>query len=50
MDERLQQLVTEAQRHAPQMQKWQYALTRLVDEMARSRPIKHYQDNIPYYQ
>ena len=33
MDERLQQLVTEAQRHVTQTQEWQSALTLLVDEI-----------------
>jgi hypothetical protein len=35
MDERLQQLVTEAQQYAPQSQEWQSALMRLVDEILR---------------
>ncbi len=39
MDERLEQLVTEAQRHAPQTEGRQLALTKLVDEMLRARKI-----------
>ncbi|MBD2047765.1 hypothetical protein H6F78_19605 [Coleofasciculus sp. FACHB-64] len=33
MDERLEKLVTEAQRHAPQSEERQLALTQLVDEI-----------------
>ncbi len=39
MDERLERLVTEAQRHAPQTKGWQLALNQLVDEILRSRKI-----------
>lgn len=39
MDERLEKLVTEAQRHAPQSEERQLALTQLVDEILRSRKI-----------
>lgn len=39
MDEQLAQLATEAQWYAPQTEERQFALTRLVDEMLRSRQI-----------
>lgn len=39
MDERLEQLVTEVQRYAPQSKERQLALIRLVDEILRSRKI-----------
>ncbi len=39
MDERLEQLVTQAQRHASQTEGWKLALTQLVDEILRSRKI-----------
>lgn len=39
MDERLEQLVTLAQRHTPQTEGWQLALTQLVNEILRSRKI-----------
>ena len=39
MDERLEQLVTEAQRHTPQTEGRQLALNQLVDEILRSRKI-----------
>ena len=35
MDERLEQLVTEAQQYAPQTEEWHLALTQLVDEILR---------------
>jgi DNA-directed RNA polymerase specialized sigma24 family protein len=39
MDERLEQLVTEVQRHPPHSEGRQLALTQLVDELLRSRKI-----------
>jgi DNA-directed RNA polymerase specialized sigma24 family protein len=39
MDERLEQLVTQAQRHAPESEGRQLVLTQLVDEILRSRKI-----------
>ncbi|HBL12080.1 MAG TPA: hypothetical protein DD379_11860 [Cyanobacteria bacterium UBA11162] len=39
MDERLEQLITEVQRYAPQSKERQLALIRLVDEILRSRKI-----------
>src|ERR687886_2607547 len=39
MDERLEQLVTQAKRHAPQTEGWQLAITQLVDKILRSRKI-----------
>lgn len=39
MNERLEQLLTQAQRHSPQTEEWQLALTHLVDEILRSRKI-----------
>jgi DNA-directed RNA polymerase specialized sigma24 family protein len=39
MDERLEQLLTEAKRHAPHTEGWQLALTQLVKEILRSRKI-----------
>lgn len=39
MDEQLAQLVTAAQQHPPQTEGWQLALTRLVDEVLRSRKL-----------
>ncbi len=39
MNEQLEQLVTEAQRHTPQTEGWQLALTQLVKEILRSRKI-----------
>jgi DNA-directed RNA polymerase specialized sigma24 family protein len=39
MDERLEQLVTEAQRLAPQTEERQLALTQLVNEILRSRKV-----------
>jgi hypothetical protein len=39
MDEQLEQLVTEAKRHAPQTEGCQFALTQLVKEILRSRKI-----------
>lgn len=38
-DEQLEQLVTQTQRYAPQSQERQLALTRLVDEILRSRKV-----------
>lgn len=49
MDERLMQLVTEVQRHPPQTEEWQLALTRLVDEMLRSRTICRHLPNQPLF-
>ncbi|OKH39615.1 hypothetical protein NIES2119_04890 [[Phormidium ambiguum] IAM M-71] len=49
MDERLMQLVTEVQQHAPQTEEWQFALTRLVDEMLRSRTICRHLPNQPLF-
>ncbi|PSB41689.1 hypothetical protein C7B80_29870 [Cyanosarcina cf. burmensis CCALA 770] len=39
MNERLGQLVKEAQQHAPQTEDWQLALTQLVEEILRSRKV-----------
>ncbi len=39
MDERLEQLVKEVQQHTPQDEEWQLAITKLVDEILRSRKI-----------
>lgn len=39
MDERLEQLLTQAKRHATQTEAWQLALTQLVNEILRSRKI-----------
>ncbi|HEY9674765.1 MAG TPA: hypothetical protein V6D11_25220 [Waterburya sp.] len=39
MNERLEQLVTEAQQHTPRSEEWQLALTQLVDEILRSRKV-----------
>lgn len=39
MDERLEQLITEAKLHVPQTDGWQLALTQLVVEILRSRKI-----------
>jgi DNA-directed RNA polymerase specialized sigma24 family protein len=39
MDERLEQLLTQAKRHAPHTEEWQLALTQLVKEILRSRKI-----------
>jgi DNA-directed RNA polymerase specialized sigma24 family protein len=47
MDERLEQLITEAQRYAPQSREREFALTRLVDEILRSRKICRPRRNQP---
>jgi DNA-directed RNA polymerase specialized sigma24 family protein len=39
MDERLEQLLTQAKQHAPHTEGWQLALTQLVKEILRSRKI-----------
>lgn len=39
MDERLEQLVTEAQRHPPQSEEQQLVLIQLIDEILRSRKV-----------
>ncbi|HEY9299023.1 MAG TPA: hypothetical protein VIQ31_22240, partial [Phormidium sp.] len=39
MDERLEQLITQVQQHAPKTEGWRLALTQLVQEILRSRKI-----------
>jgi DNA-directed RNA polymerase specialized sigma24 family protein len=39
MDERLEQLVREVLKHIPQTETWESALTRLLDEILRSRKV-----------
>jgi hypothetical protein len=46
IDERLKQLVQQAQQHVPQSEERQFALTRLVDEILRSRKVAR----LPRYQ
>jgi DNA-directed RNA polymerase specialized sigma24 family protein len=42
MDERLKQLLIQAQQYTPQTEGWQLALTQLVDEILRSRKIARF--------
>lgn len=49
MDQRLEQLVTEVQQHAPQTEGRQLALTQLVDEILRSRKICRQLGNQPLF-